>query len=256
MADTAFRVISIDSIDDPARPLRSDLSPESVEDLVISIRQVGIIEPLVVKPKNGRWEVIAGHRRLVAAGIADLVEVPCYIVNVDDERAEFLKLHENLYRANIAPSDQAEHFHYLIQHFKLSIAKIAALIAKSEAYVIDRLNILNYPPELKEALDKGDIKFSVSREFYRLKDRDKLTEYLGYAIARGVSPAMAKRWIDDTLRQQQPQSQQTATDFPGDLNPQPIEQHTTCVKCAQPVKLAEAVISYFHDACYKEVAPN
>jgi len=256
MDTTKFAVISIDSIEDPERPLRTDLSPESVEDLVISIRQVGIIEPLVVKPKNGRYEIIAGHRRLVAAGIADLAEVPCYILNVDDEQKEFIKIHENLYRAEISPSDQAEHFDYLIKHFKLSPVKIAQLINKSPAYVTDRLNILNYPPELREALHSGGIKFSVAREFYRLRDLPKLREYLDYAVRGGITPTLAKKWVDDVLRQQQSQPTTTATDTTPPVNQQPIEQVTTCVKCAQQVKLAEAVISYFHDSCYKEVAPN
>lgn len=251
-----FRLVSLDMIEDPERPLRADLSPESVEDLVISIRQVGIIEPIVVKPKNGRYEVIAGHRRLVAAGIADLAEVPCYILNVDDEQKEFLKIHENMFRVDPTPSDQAEHFAYLIQHHKLSPAKISQLINKSDAYVTDRLNILNYQDELREALDSGAINFSVAREFYRLKDKQKTIEYLEYATKSGLTPALAKRWVEDylrTLEVARPTSTDVETPTATDT---PIESVTTCVYCTKPVKLVEAVITYFHQECHKEVAPN
>ena len=254
--DTQFRLVSLDMIDDPARPLRSDLSPESVEDLVISIRQVGIIEPLVVKQVGNRYEVIAGHRRLVAAGIADLAQAPCYILNVDDEQVEFLKIHENLYRAAVSPSDQAEHFAYLISHHKLSPAKISQLIHKSDAYVTDRLNILNYPQELREALDTGAINFSVAREFYRLKDRQKTIEYLEYATKSGLTPTLAKRWVEDYLRSLEVQRVTPTNVETPNATDTPIESVTSCVYCTKPVKLVEAVISYFHQECHKEVAQN
>lgn len=251
-----FKVISLDLIDDPEKPLRADLSPESVEDLVISIRQVGIIEPLVVKPKGDRFEIIAGHRRLVASTIADLAEVPCYILNVDDEQKEFIKIHENLYRAEVSPSDQAEHFAYLISHHKLSPAKIAQLTHKSDAYVNDRLNILNYPQELSEALNKGDINFSVAREFYRLKDKEKTIEYLEYATKSGLTPMLAKRWVEDYLRTMEAQQQTNSIVATPTATDTPIESVTTCLYCTKPVKLAEAIISYLHQECHKEVAPN
>ena len=252
----SFKVISLDLIDDPERPLRTDLSPESVEELVISIRQVGIIEPLVVKPKGERYEIIAGHRRLVAAGIADLAEVPCYILNVDEEQGEFIKIHENLYRTDPTPSDQAEHFAYLIQHHKLSPAKISQLIHKSDSYVTDRLNILNYPQELAEALNSGAINFSVAREFYRLKNKEKTIEYLEYAIKSGLTPTLAKRWVEDYLRTLAPAASPPPPEEIPTATSAPIESVTTCVFCTKPVKLAEAVISYLHQECHKEVAPN
>ena len=255
-AATKFRLISLDLVDDPAQPIRSDLSPESVEDLVISIRQVGIIEPLVVKPRGDRFEVIAGHRRLVAAGLADLAEVPCYILNVDDEQVEFMKIHENMYRAEIRPSDQAEHFLYLIKRFKLSPAKIAQLIHKSPAYVTDRLNIANYPQELREALDKGEITFSVAREFYRLKNKEKVVEYIGYAVKNGLTPGLAKRWVDEHLESLEPRVIPPTTNDDSPAATPQIESVSTCVYCTKPVKLAEAQIAYFHPDCFTAVAPN
>src|SRR3990167_6112557 len=91
--EVSFQMISIDLIDDPEQPIRSDLTPASVEDLVVSIKQVGIIEPIVVKPVNGRYEVIAGHRRLFACKIGKLVDVPCYVRRASKEQTEMLKIH-------------------------------------------------------------------------------------------------------------------------------------------------------------------
>jgi len=256
---TQFGTISLDLIDDPARPIRHDLSPESVEDLVVSMRQVGIIEPLVVKPVGKRYEVIAGHRRLVAAGIAGLAEVPCYIVNATNEQAEMLKIHENLYRADVRPSDEADHFKYLIQHHKLSPVRLAKLIGKSEGYVNDRLAIFNYPPELRNALDTEQIKFSVAREFGRMEDIGKMRQYLHYAIRSGITPGLARQWVIDWRRSLT--EHQTVNDdviVEGGNTPV-IEHFSTCIYCNESIKLAEANVVYMHDKCLKEAqqtAPN
>jgi len=253
LPEADFKIISLDLIDDPERPIRHDLSPESVEDLVISIRQVGIIEPLVVKPKGNRYEVIAGHRRLVAAGIANLAQVPCYIVKVSNEQAELLKIHENLYRADIKPSDEADHFKYMIQTHKLSPVRIAKLIGKSESYVNERLAIFNYPPELRFALDKGQIKFTVAREFARMEDIGKMREYLHYAIRSGITSDLARQWVMDWRRSiTEPTMQESEVILEGGQVPV-IEHFSTCVYCQQPIKLTEANVVYIHDKCLTEV---
>jgi len=253
---SSFEEISIDVIDDPRAPIRTDLSPESLEELVGSIRQFGIIEPLAVKRVGDRFEVIAGHRRLTAAGIAGLVAVPCYIFNVPEEEAEFIKIHENLYREDIKPSDQAEHFDYLIRHFKLSPAKISKLVRKSESFVTERLQILSYPAELREALDSGKIKYSIAREFYRIKDITKLREYLRYATANGISPNMAKSWVEDALKPA-PSFVQTNDDTGSPASPAPYEApKTSCIYCTEIGELAHMEIVYMHSACLQKVASN
>ena len=251
-----FEVISVDLIDDPKHPLRSDLSPETMLELIASIRQFGIIEPLIVKRTKDRFEVIAGHRRLVAAGHADLIQVPCYIFDVPEEEAEFIKIHENMFRDEVNPSDQAEHFSRLIQQYKLSPAKIAKLIGKSETFVSERLQILSYPEELREALDLGKIKYSVAREFYRLKDIDKLREYLNYSLRSGIVPSLAKKWVDDFNKQQQQLPAGTIPENDSSVTPQYPEQQTSCVYCTETVKLSEAEIVYMHPLCLTAVQKN
>lgn len=250
---TSFARVSLDQIDDPERPIRTDLSPESVEDLVYSIRKVGLLEPLVVKPVGERYEVIAGHRRLIAAQIAPLAEVPCYIVQADPEQTEIYKLHENLYRASINPIDEAEHYQYLIEHYKQSSAKLAHLVGKSQSYIVDRLAILNYPEVLREALAQKFINFSVAREFYRIHDTAKLTEYLRYAVRDGLTPALAKKWVDDYTRTQAiPAPNPEAAPDLSQPNPE-ITTHSRCVYCKEDIDLAEANTVYIHSHCLTDV---
>ena len=250
--ETTFKIIPLDLLDDPERPMRHDLTPESVEDLALSIKQVGVIEPLVVKPLGDRFEVIAGHRRLVASSLAGLVVVPCFIVNASKEQSELLKIHENLYRVDIKPSDEADHFKYLIEHHKLSPVRIAKLINKSEGYVSDRLAILSFPPELKHALDAGEIKLTIAREFSRLDDLPKMREYLKYAILNGITQSLARQWVEDFKRSQNPQTQTTIVSQSHNPTTGIVETFSTCIFCTQPINLREANVVYIHDKCFDE----
>jgi len=249
-----FKVISLDLIDDPAKPIRSDYSAESVHDLVISMRQVGIIEPLVVKPINGRYEVIAGHRRLVAAGIASIPQLPCYIVEADPQLTEILKMHENLFRQEISPIDESKFYDWLIQHHKLTPAKVAGMISKSQSYVMDRLQILQYPPELSEALAKKQIKFSVAREFFRVNDIDTMRKFLFYAIRSGITPGGAKQWVDDWKRGQNSQTVMPTTTAVDQQSGEEYIVYVTCIYCREQMKMFDATPAYIHPHCYSEVA--
>jgi len=249
---TRYELIALAKIDDPGRPMRTDLSRESVEELAKSIKQVGIIEPIVVRQRGDRFEVIAGHRRLVAAEVADLALIPCQIVTASDEQAEMMKIHENLYRLDVAPAQEAEHYDYLIKQLKLSPTRIAKLINKSESYVADRLNILNYAPALRECLDLGQINFTVAKEFNRLEDPTKLQQYLRYAMANGLTGRGAKQWVDEYYASKKPR-QMAAVVAGGELPEQSIpDQLSRCVFCNNEIKLSEANVVYIHDSCLNE----
>jgi ParB family transcriptional regulator, chromosome partitioning protein len=244
-----FSLISCDLIDDPEQPMRSELTPASVEDLVISIKQVGIIEPVVIKSVKDRYEVIAGHRRLYASRLAKIPEIPCYIVQANSEQTEMLKMHENLYRANVRPADEANYFSYLINKHKMTPIKIAQLITKSPAYVIDRLEILSYPDFLRTALDNGEINLSVASEFAKFPDLKQMSSAVFYAKRSGMTAEMARKWVQEFKRSRENPGLQNAPGNEHVPENQPIEHTATCVYCGQPVKLIEAEIVYMHNNC-------
>jgi len=251
--ETAFRLISLDLIDDPQQPMRKEMSIASVEDLVMSIKQVGIIEPLVVKSVEGRYEVIAGHRRLYACRLARIPEVPCYVRKANLEQTEMLKIHENLYRKDILPADEAKHFSYLMDKQKMTPIKISQLISKSLSYVTDRLAILEFPDFLREALDNSEISFSVAREFARFTDIKQMRSAVYYAKRGGMTAEMALKWVQDFKRsQEQPGVQEVA--IKNGVNGEQVIEHTaTCVYCKNGLKLIEAEVVYMHSACLNDV---
>lgn len=251
--ESSFMLLSLDLIDDPERPMRSEITDASVEDLVMSIKQVGIIEPLVVKPVNGRYEVIAGHRRLYASKLAKIPQVSCYVIKANSEQTEMLKIHENLYRQNINPTDEAKHFSYLIQKQKMSPTKISQLISKSLSYVTDRLGILNYPDFLMEAMSKGEISFSVAKEFAHFDDLKQMRSAVYYAKRGGMTQEMARKWVQDFKRSQENNLIQDQPQIAGNGEAQIIEHTAMCVYCRKGLRLIEAEVVYMHNECLKSV---
>ena len=247
--DSVYEQISLDRILDPERPLRSDLSPESVEDLVVSIRQVGIIEPLVVARKGKNYELIAGHRRLVAAEIAGLATAPCIIKEVKGLEAEILKLHENIARNDINPIDWANHLAYLKSHYELSIAKLSEILGVSDAWVSQHLDILNYPPELRSALRNDQIAFTAARELNLIKDSRKKRQYVEYAVKGGVSPSLAARWRKEAnLPSYQTVSTQETPDQQ-QVGSENLTNEMTCPICGEVIPIEEAITLTVHHKC-------
>jgi ParB family chromosome partitioning protein len=250
--DIGFKILSLDLIDDPAAPMRKQLTEPSVEDLVMSIKQVGIIEPIVVKPVNGRYEVIAGHRRTFACRLAKILEIPCYIRTANYDETEMLKIHENLYREDILPQEEARHFAYLMERQKMNPSKIAQLIGKSLSYVTDRLEILGYPDFLRESLDNKEISYSVAREFSHFGDLQQMRSAVFYAKRGGMTQEMARKWVMDWRRSKEHPRIEEVTVNNGFGEPQEIEHTATCVYCKEGLRLIEAEVVYMHSKCLRD----
>lgn len=244
-----YKVISLDLIDDPERPMRTDLTPESVADLVLSIKQMGIIEPLIVFPKSDRYEVIAGHRRRYAAELAKLVEVPCHVHQANKEQIEMMKIHENMYRAAVRPSDEMMHFKYIMTRLKISPTKLAQLIGKSDPYVSERLAIADYELELREALDSNKINFSVAKELARLGDRGKTIEYLRYAIQNGLTQSGAKQWVSDYKTSLLTPKQTPVTTYDPNTGDFLQKIYYPCIRCNDKNEIQDVVPVYICNPC-------
>lgn len=244
-----YEIIPLDRIHDPEAPLRSDLSPESVQDLTESIKQVGIIEPLIVRKKDGAFEIVAGHRRLVAAEIAGLTEAPCLVMEIDEMGGEILKLHENLARADINPIDWANHLAYLKSYYNLSNAKVAEMVGMSETWVFQHLEILKYPEALLEMMKADRVTFSVARELVQIKDEVKRGIYIRAAITGGCTPALAVKWRKECNREplqpnEEPTASVAAADGGSSGGSLPI-----CRVCGQEIPFEEQMTITIHANC-------
>ena len=145
-------------VPNPRQP-RARFDPGELEELAISIREHGVIQPLIVtQTESGeQYTLIAGERRPMAAQLVELREVPVIIRGASDQQLVELALVENVQRADLGPLEAAEAYRQLTEDFKLSHEEIAARVGKSRVTITNTLRLLNLPDEVKEALVEGKI---------------------------------------------------------------------------------------------------
>jgi ParB family chromosome partitioning protein len=161
----------------PKQP-REDFGYQDLEDLINSIKEHGILQPLIVTKIDGEnYELIAGERRYRAAKFLNLRTVPAIIRTVKDQEKLELALVENIQRKNLNPIEEAKAFSQLMQEFNLTQENVAERIGKSRPVIANTLRLLGLPEEIQQALRSGKIKESHARTLLSLSDEKSQIKY-------------------------------------------------------------------------------
>jgi ParB family transcriptional regulator, chromosome partitioning protein len=140
----------------PFQP-RKEFSAEALQELADSIKAQGVIQPLIVRERNGSFELIAGERRWRAAQLLGLKEVPVIVREADDRTVLELALIENLQRENLNPVEEAQGYQQLVEHFELRQEDVAAKVGKSRALVANSLRLLKLDADVQNYLRNGQL---------------------------------------------------------------------------------------------------
>lgn len=147
---------------------------ESLEELALSIKREGVLQPLIVTPSaDGRYELVAGERRLRASRMAGLKEVPVIIKTVSDEKMLELALVENIQRENLNSIDEAKGYHGMIEKLNLSHADVAESVGKSREHVANSLRLLKLPKIIQEDVASGKMTAGHARALLALNNLEE-----------------------------------------------------------------------------------
>jgi ParB family chromosome partitioning protein len=203
----------------PFQP-RKDFPAESLQELADSIKQQGVIQPLVVREKDNHFELIAGERRWRAAQLAGLREVPIIVRNVDDKAVLEMALIENLQRENLNPIEEALGYAQLTEQFQLRQEDVATRVGKSRAAVANALRLLKLPADLQSYLRSSRLSLGHAKVILGL-DR---AEHQTLAAERVLRDGLSVRATEELVARLQPSSAQAtgkaggATAAPRDVN--------------------------------------
>ena len=179
----------------PLQP-RQHFSREGLEELRDSIAQHGVLQPLTVRQKGERFELIAGERRLRAARMAGLTEVPCILMDVDMESSGVIALIENIQRRDLDYVEEAEGIHQLIRLFGLSQEQTARRLGKSQSAVANKLRLLRLPRDVLERARAEGLTERHARALLRLDDPETQRRALDFIIDQRMTVAAAEEYID------------------------------------------------------------
>jgi ParB family chromosome partitioning protein len=184
-----YRKVPLDEIiPNPEQP-RAVFGPSALEELTASIRQHGILTPLVVRRSEGRYVLIAGERRLRAAGLAGLHEVPVVVREAEAAREQLeLALIENLQREDLDPVEAARGYDRLVRVYDLTQEEVARRVGKDRATVANALRLLRLPDWVLGAVQSGKLSAGHARTLVPLADREEaLRALVAKVVAQGLS---------------------------------------------------------------------
>ena len=187
----------VDSIlSNPHQP-RHDFDPVALEELAASINENGIVQPITVRKKEGKFELIAGERRLRAVKLINMRTIPAYVMSVENDGSLLqLALIENIQREDLNPVDVALAYRELVETHGLTHGEIADRVGKDRSTVANFLRLLGLPDEIKESVRKGEISQGHARALLPIKESAEMLALYRKIIKDGLSV----RQVEDIIK--------------------------------------------------------
>jgi ParB family transcriptional regulator, chromosome partitioning protein len=190
--------IAISEISLPKRILRESIS--DVEELVNSVRSIGLLQPIVVRIQQSGYEIVAGCRRYTACKKLRLKKIPCHVVDLNDKQSYELSIIENIQRNSISPIEEGRAFSYYVNEFGWGgISELATSISKNPSYVCKRIKLAQLPTEIIDLINESHITPSVAEELFRIKDTRQQIRLASQIGKMSLSFRLARKFIESNI---------------------------------------------------------
>lgn len=200
-----LRQVSLADIErNPYQP-RTVFDDEKLSELTISIQEVGVLQPILLREQNGRYELIAGERRWLAARRAGLSSIPAVVRRVQDVESFEQAIIENLHREDLNPIDEAVAYHRLMDEFSMTQQQVAERVGRSRPAVANALRLLHLSSDIQRLIMDGVLSAGHARCLAGVTDR-KIQEKL---VSRIVSEALSVRQLESIVNDLQDESNYT-----------------------------------------------
>ena len=179
--------IAVDQIRPNPRQPRTDIAEEAISELADSIKKVGLLQPILVRPHAEGYQIIAGERRWRAAKLAGLERVPVRVLSVDDTSSLELALIENLQREDLNAIEEARGYRRLLTDYQMTQAELADKVSKSRSAITNALRLLDLPEEVQELVYEGKLTAGHARAVLSVPDEALRVKLAAKLVAEGLS---------------------------------------------------------------------
>lgn len=229
--------IKLDLIDEPTGVIRLEIEPEALKDLADNIQAVGLLQPILVRPVNGRFEIIHGHRRYLAHKLLEKTRIACIVRKIDDLHSALARASENSGRVDLSPIEEAAVYANLCDNYGLTIDQVGEHMGKKPGIVRRRLDLLKMPPQLQKAIHLKQIGYSVAEELWSLGDNSAIDYYLAFAVDHGATQIVVRGWVKDWKDAKR--HEESGTEERGGVTspaePRPV--YVSCDLCRGPMEI-------------------
>ena len=197
------KMIAIDLIEpNPYQP-RVEFDDEALMDLAQSIRENGLIQPITVRPENGRYQIIAGERRYRACCLNGAIEVPVHIMDADEVQMAELALVENIQRENLSAIEEARSYLDIMKYAKLNQSQLALKIGRSQSSIANKIRLLNLDQEVQSAVCMHHISERHARALLGLNEEEQRNA-LHKIEAKGLTVAQTEKMLKNMKEEATP----------------------------------------------------
>jgi len=246
----------LELIDNPSTIDRMEIDLEKVAELARSIAEVGLLQPVLLRHVGERYEVVAGHRRVMACKILALSTIDAVVRSMDDQEAAIVRATENLARENLTPVEEAVIFGNLIGNYKMTVEKVAEKFGYNPGTVRRRMDINKMPPVLRDAIQQKRISVTVAEELWPISNPGDLDYYLSFALDHGCTKDVARSWCKewrDAKRRKESASGEGAS-IMSPSEPRPV--YVACDLCTGPMEIGQEIVLRLCKACYGTIKQN
>ncbi len=247
---TGYRMVNTDLLKpNPSQP-RKQFEQDALGELAESIKENGIIQPLIVRKENGGFEIVAGERRWRAAKMAGLDKLPVVIRTATDQDVAELTLIENIQREDLNPIEEAEAYEKLAQRFGLTHDEIARKTGKNRSVITNQLRLLKLSGKAKEALVSGTITAGHARALLGASSFEEMDSLLGEVLKKSLTvretEALVKKRSGDAVPPAEPVPGEPEEDiFTRELTEELAGKFSTKVRISHNKKRGKIEIEYY-----------
>lgn len=180
---------------DPKDAMRTDIDRDAIFELAENIKSNGLINPITVRPVGDKFEVVAGHRRMLAHRYGGIATIKCVVRELNDNQTFAVMAAENLERSDVDPVDESIFITKYIEQTNASIPEVAKALHRSVAFVESRLAVGAMPEYMQHYLKHGAIKLGVALTLVQIGDDDMRRVWVDLAVRDGISVAQAEYWL-------------------------------------------------------------
>jgi len=193
-------------IANPYQP-RTTFDKDALNELSQSIRENGIIQPMVVRPSlNGKYEIVAGERRFKAACLAGYQKVPCIVEEYSDQKSAEIALIENVQRENLTAIEEAEAYRTLIDMSGMTQSELALSVGKTQSTIANKLRLLKLPEPVKEALRERKITERHARAMLAMDDQEAINQMTKQVIEGKMTVSETEKAVKTQVKAKKPKS--------------------------------------------------
>lgn len=241
--------LSLDLIDSPKLAMRAELDDEEMVELMASMKEFGLLEPIVVRKIEDRFEIIAGDRRTRAARLLGWPHIEAKIMVANEEEVLVLRLTENLQRKDIDPVDEACYIGEIMLKHKKTAEEMSTLLRRTQDWIDTRIEVFEMPDYIQVHLKQKKYPLGAALWINRIENESTKRYYANWAAVNGCTVAFAHRWYV-TLKEVHfvlPDEKDIVVE--AGTPQEQVRKTITCGRCGGPCFLDEADSVFIHKVC-------